>query len=54
MPNYIKLDYERCYVMCYILMLKADVDAKDVMAYCHVTDVVVTLVLVVDVNHLVL
>ena len=53
-PNYIKLDYDRCYVMCCILMLKADVNAKDVMAYCHVTDVVVTLVLVVDVNHLVL
>ena len=34
-------------------MLVADVIAKDVMAYCHVTDVMVTLVLVADVNHLI-
>ena len=37
-------DYDRCYVIYYILVLVADVIAKDVMAYCHVTDVIVTLV----------
>ena len=40
--------------MCYILVLVADVIAKDVMAICHVTDVTVTLVKVADVNHLIL
>ena len=38
----------------YILVLVADVIAKDVMAYYHVTDVTVTLVKVADVNHLIL
>ena len=41
-----------CYVYITSLCLKADVIAKDVMAYCQVTDVMVTLVLVADVNHL--
>ena len=43
-------------VMSYVasLYLMADVIAKDVMACCHVTDVMVTLVLVADVNHLIL
>ena len=47
-------DYDRCYVIYYILVLVADVIAKDVMAHCHVTDVIVTLVKVADVNHLIL
>ena len=47
-------NYDRCYVIYYILVLVADVIAKDVMAYCHVTDVTVTLVKVADVNHLIL
>ena len=48
-----EFDYDRCCVICYILVLVADVIAKDVMAYCQVTDVMVTLVLVADVNHLI-
>ena len=47
-------NYDRCNVIYYILVLVADVIAKDVMAYCHVTDVIVTLVKVADVNHLIL
>ena len=48
--KYIK--YNNCYVYITSLCLKVDVIAKDVMAYCQVTDVMVTLVLVADVNHL--
>ena len=46
--KYIK--YNNCYVYITSLCLKADVIAKDVMAYCQVTDVMVTLVLVADVK----